>query len=68
MGGERFGWTQTKDGRVRITWENRVVTTLAGARADSFLRRVDGADDAREQAELQRATGNFKRGNERAAS
>jgi hypothetical protein len=60
-----FGWQQTKDGRVRITWRGRVVTTLAGGNAARFLRQADGADDETVQGLLSRGTGNFKRGNER---
>ena len=36
------------------------MTTLAGATAARFVRQAEGAD-----ALLARATGNFKRGNER---
>ncbi len=60
-----FAWRATKDGRVRISWQGRVVTTLAGARAARFLREIEGADVEGEQLLLARATGNFKRGNER---
>jgi hypothetical protein len=60
-----FAWRATKDGRVRISWRGRLVTTLAGAPAARFLREVDGADEEAEQLLLARVTGNFKRGNER---
>jgi hypothetical protein len=60
-----FGWQATKDGRVRVTWRGRVVTTLAGATAARFVRQAEGADEDTVQALLARATGNFKRGNER---
>jgi hypothetical protein len=60
-----FGWQATKDGRVRITWRGRVVTTLAGAAAARFVRQAEGADEEAVQGLLARATGNFKRGNER---
>jgi hypothetical protein len=60
-----FAWRATKDGRIRISWQGRVVTTLAGGRAVRFLRDVEGADEEGEQLLLARATGNFKRGNER---
>jgi hypothetical protein len=60
-----FSWTETKDGRVRIARDGRVVTTLAGEQARRFLGRVDGAsvDDA--QQLMARATGNYRHGNER---
>jgi hypothetical protein len=60
-----FAWTATKDGRVRISWQGRVVTTLAGERAARFLEQVEHADEDAEQLLLARVTGNFKRGNER---
>jgi hypothetical protein len=60
-----FTWRSTKDGRVLIDWEGRTVTTLAGKRALRFLDDVSGAGEEAEQLLLARATGNFKRGNER---
>jgi hypothetical protein len=60
-----FAWASTKDGRVRISWRGRVVTTLAGGPAARFLEQVEGADRKAEQLLMARATGNFKRGNER---
>ncbi len=60
-----FGWQATKDGRVRISWRGRVVTTLAGDSAARFLREIEAADEDSAQRVMARATGNFKRGNER---
>ena len=65
MSGADFSWRATKDGRVRISRGGRVVTTLAGRSARRFLGRVEGADEAAAQLEMARATGNYKRGNER---
>jgi hypothetical protein len=48
----RFSYRETKDGRVRVALHGRHVITLAG-------------DDAQRQLLLAKATGNFKRGNER---
>ena len=67
MSGDEFSWQATKDGRVRITWRGRVVTALAGAAAARFRHQAEGADEETVQAFLARATGNFKRGNERRA-
>lgn len=67
VSGEAFDWREAKDGRVRISRGGRVVTTLAGGDAARFLRRIDGADPETEQALMARATGNYKRGNERGA-
>ena len=60
-----FTWASTKDGRVRINWRGKVVTTLAGGAAARFLEQVEHADGEAEQLLMARATGNFKRGNER---
>ena len=60
-----FTWAATKDGLVRISWQGKVVTTLAGERATRFLDQVEHADEDAEQLLLARVTGNFKRGNER---
>ncbi len=61
-----FAWASTKDGRVRISWRGKVVTTLAGGPAARFLGAGRGSRRAEaEQLLMARATGNFKRGNER---
>jgi hypothetical protein len=60
-----FSWASTKDGRVRVSWRGKVVTTLAGEAATRFLEQVKHADEQAEQLFLARVTGNFKRGNER---
>ena len=60
-----FAWQTTKGGRVRLSWRGRVVTTLTGAPAARFLREIEGADEDAAQLLMARATGNFKRGNER---
>lgn len=67
MSTDEFGWRATKGGWVRITWRGRVATTVAGAAAARFLHQAEGADGETVQALLARATGNFKRGNERRA-
>lgn len=63
---EQFAYRTSKDGKVFISWEGRVVTILSGKAAQRFLARVD-ADPASAQLEMARVTGNFKRGNERLA-
>ncbi|MGH2954628.1 MAG: hypothetical protein ACRDK9_11560 [Solirubrobacterales bacterium] len=60
-----FSYRSTKGGKVFISWRGRTVTTLAGSAARAFLARVSGASPAEAQRAMQRATGNFKRGNER---
>jgi hypothetical protein len=59
-----FDWRVTKDGRVRVFRGGRLVTEVAGARAARLLPALEqGGEDA--QQALARATGNYRRGNER---
>lgn len=60
-----FSFRAHKDGTVRIAYQGKVVTTLAGKEATRFLTRVDGAGSAQAQLAMAKVTGNFKRGNER---
>ena len=60
-----FSYRAAKDGTVFIAWHGRTVTTLKGAKAQNFLRRIERVDAAEAQLILAKATGNFKRGNER---
>jgi hypothetical protein len=50
---------------VMISWQGRVVKTLAGDDAARFRREVADLDDDGVQLLLAKLTGNFKRGNER---
>jgi hypothetical protein len=63
--GDDFTFRATADGRVLISWRGRQVTGLAGEKAKWFLARVEGATEAKLQVLMARASGNFKRGNER---
>lgn len=54
----------TRD-KVMISWQGRVVKTLAGDDAARFRREVADLDDDGVQLLLAKLTGNFKRGNER---
>lgn len=60
-----FSYRAHKDGTVRIAYRGKVVTTLAGKEAVKFLARVDGAAPEQAQLAMAKATGSFKRGNER---
>lgn len=62
-----FSYSISKSQKVSIAYEGRVVTILSGKQAERFLRNVEGADAAQAQLCMARATGNFKRGNEREA-
>ena len=61
----RFEYRALRDGRVVVSWYGRPVTTLAGREAERFLTRMDGLDDHAAQLVMARATGNFRRGNEK---
>jgi hypothetical protein len=54
----------TKDGRVLVSRGGRLVVTVAGSRAERLIGML-GTDDAHDQELLARATGNYRRGNER---
>jgi len=61
---EGFEYRELGDGSVRITHHGRLATTLRGNAAAEFLAEVDGGDP---QQLMARVTGNYRRGNERAA-
>jgi hypothetical protein len=62
---EQFSYAITKDGRVRVAFRGRHVVTVSGGAAERLGAQLDGADDEQAQLLLAKATGNFKRGNER---
>jgi hypothetical protein len=60
-----FDYRLVKNGNVHISWRGRHVVTLAGQKATAFRARIETAGDGEAQLLMARATGNFKRGNER---
>ena len=60
-----FDWQVTKDGRVRVFRGGREVVVIGGARGDKLAAELTAADDEGAQQLLARATGNYKRGNEK---
>ena len=61
-----FDFQETKDGRILLYWEGKHIKTLKGKAAQKFLAQIDSAaDEFAEQLIMAKATGNFKRGNER---
>jgi phytoene dehydrogenase-like protein len=60
-----FDWRTTKDGQVLVSRGGRLVTTVRGRSAAALLARLEPADETAVQHLLARATGNYKRGNER---
>jgi hypothetical protein len=63
-GYEPFTYRIVKSGDVLISRSGRLVTTVRGSAAARLSTRL-GEGEASDQALLQRATGNYRRGNER---
>ena len=63
-----FSFRTMKAGDVSIFRAGRVVTILRGAAAADFLAEVHGVAPGAAQQLMARATGNYKRGNERMAA
>ena len=61
-----FAAVITRDDRVLVSFEGRQVVTLAGGEARKLIARLERAgNEETTQLVLAKATGNFKRGNER---
>ena len=60
-----FSYRARRDGTVEILWKGRRATTLAGKIAERFLEVAPTEDEQGQQLLMAKATGNFKRGNER---
>jgi hypothetical protein len=63
---EPFSFVARADGSVVIRYHTAPVTLLRGKAAARFMTRITGADAAGAQQLMARATGQFRRGNERA--
>ena len=62
---EPFTYQVTKDGNIRIAHEGKTVTILKGKPAARLMTAIASAEPDGVQLALAKATGNFKRGNER---
>ncbi|MDR2183699.1 MAG: hypothetical protein LBE55_05950 [Clostridiales bacterium] len=62
---EIFTYRITKDKKVFISYEGKQVTALSGSKAGKFISDIAGANGKEAQLIMAKATGNFKRGNER---
>jgi len=60
-----FSWQTLRDGSIAIQWRGQAAGTLRGAAAEKLQRQLDRGDANAQQLALAKATGNFKRGNER---
>lgn len=68
MARERFSCRITKSGKVFVYWHGtngKREIVLKGTKVAKLIRELPGMDDQTQQLALARATGNFKRGNER---
>ncbi len=68
MGKEEFSYRITKGGKLFVWWHGergKKEIVLGGARANKLIAELPGMNLEQEQLALARATGNFKRGNER---
>ena len=62
---EPFDWRVTADSRVLVSRGGRQVVVVAGARGAKLAAQLATAGDEQTQQLLARATGNYKRGNEK---
>lgn len=63
---EVFRYQVSKDGKVFIFWHDKQVRILKGNEAGRFIDKLAGLNHKEAQLLMAKATGNFKRGNERA--
>lgn len=59
-----FDYRVTKDGKVLVSRGGRRIVTISGAAAARLVPLL-GQDDGTDQELLARATGNYRRGNEK---
>jgi hypothetical protein len=60
-----FSYQALNSGKVLLFWKGRKIKTLAGMEAAQFLDKMNQADPQTGLLLMAKATGNFKRGNER---
>lgn len=64
---DEFDYSVTKDSKVFVTYRGKQVMVVKGPKAELLLAELEAADDFGVQDILAKLTGNFKRGNEKAA-
>lgn len=62
-----FSYRFTKDGKVFIEWNRKTVKILKGTSGERFLEKMESATYTEKQMIMAKATGNFKRGNEKSS-
>ena len=65
MTAQVFSYRISKQGDVTIDHHGRHAATLRGRAAERFLSRLQDASEEESQLAMAKATGNYKRGNER---
>jgi hypothetical protein len=60
-----FTYRVTKDKKVFISYEGKQVTVLSGRKSEKFIDDIENAKGKESQLIMAKATGNFKRGNEK---
>ena len=65
LSADPFDYRVTKNGQVFISRGGRQVGTVSGDRAARLIKELNRGDDRSRQLALAKATGNYKRGNER---
>jgi hypothetical protein len=68
LANQPFSYATRADGTVVIRYQTAPITLLRGKAAARFMTRISTADATDAQQLMARATGNFKRGNERRPS
>ena len=64
---EIFTYKISKDKKVFISWRGKPITILNGVKAESFIADIAKVEGREAQLIMAKATGNFKRGNEKIA-
>ena len=67
LDGDVFKYQVIKDEKVFIYWHDKRVKILKGKEAQRFIDKIGGLNHTEAQLIMAKSTGNFKRGNERAA-
>ena len=62
---EPFDYSVLKDNKVQISFHHKPVMMLKGSTAMDLIKKLDKAEGRDKQLILAKATGNFKRGNEK---
>jgi hypothetical protein len=65
---EPFTWRVTADAKVLVSRGGKQVVVVAGPRASKLSAQLEVADEEQAQQLLARATGNYRRGNEKRAT